>query len=197
MNVILHIYGVTTFGVLCRVLVNSPQKGYCRVRKGSRKGNRMRKGCSILVQGKKSQRKHAIEKADREKFWLPLNARSYAHPMKINVGRLRTAKPKYLFTQQIVKLWKSLPQEGIVTTNLDNFKRIDKFMEDTAVNFLPEYEFLETAKGESAHVLRSYLWASVRTGYCTRWVSDLIQQALFMLKHSFSLVLRHQVKSLH
>ena len=55
---------------------------------------------------------HGMENVDRESFFsLSQNTRTRGHPMKLIGGRSRTNKRKYFFTQCIVKVWNSLPQE--------------------------------------------------------------------------------------
>ena len=65
---------------------------------------------------------HGMKNVDRETFFS-LSHNTQAHPMKLIVGRFRTDKRKYFFTQRIVKLWNSLPQDVVMATNLDGFKR--------------------------------------------------------------------------
>ena len=73
-----------------------------------------------MIQGYKIM--HGMENVDRETFFpLSQNTRIQAHPMKLIGGRSRTNKRKYFFTQHIVKLWNSLPQDVVMATNLDGF----------------------------------------------------------------------------
>ena len=79
---------------------------------------------------------HGVENVDRETFLsLFQNTRTRGHPMKLNGGSSRTNKGKYVFTQHIVKLWNSVPQDVVMATNLDGFKTgWDKFLEAKAIN---------------------------------------------------------------
>ena len=56
---------------------------------------------------------------ERETFFsLSQNTRTqWGHPMKLVGGRSRTNKRKDVFTQHVVKLWNSLPQDVVMATN--------------------------------------------------------------------------------
>ena len=79
---------------------------------------------------------HGVGNVERETFFsLSQNTRTQGHPMKLIGGRSRTNKRKDFFTQCRVKLWHLLPQDVVMATNLDDFKRgLDKFLEVKAVN---------------------------------------------------------------
>ena len=79
---------------------------------------------------------HGLENVDRETFFsLSQNTRTRGHPMKLIGGRSRTNKGRYFFTQHIVKLWNSQPQDVVMATNLDGFKRgLDTFLETKAIS---------------------------------------------------------------
>lgn len=53
----------------------------------------------------------------------------------MNVRRFRTDKRKDFLMQLIFKLWNLLPQEAVMVTNLNGFKReLDKFTEEKPIN---------------------------------------------------------------
>ena len=55
--------------------------------------------------------------------------------MKLMGGRSRTNQRKDFFTQPTVRLWNSLPQDVVMATNLDGFKRgLEKFLEAKAIH---------------------------------------------------------------
>ena len=52
---------------------------------------------------------------------------------KLIVGRVRTDKRKYFFPQHI-SLWNSLPQDVVMASGLDAFKRgLDRFLEEKSI----------------------------------------------------------------
>ena len=79
---------------------------------------------------------HDMENVNRKTFFsLSQNSRTRGHPMKLIGERSRTNKRKCFFTQCIVKVRNSLPQDVVMATNLDGFKRgLDKFLEEKAIN---------------------------------------------------------------
>ena len=64
-----------------------------------------------------------MDKVDRGKFFsLSHNTRTKGHPLQLSVGRVRRDKRKYFFTQ-CVSLQNSLPQDVVMASDLDAFKR--------------------------------------------------------------------------
>ena len=76
-----------------------------------------------------------MNKVDRRKlFYLSCNTRTRGHPLQLNVGRVRTDQRKDFFTQQVVSLWNSLPQDVVISSDLDAFKRgLDRFLEEKSI----------------------------------------------------------------
>ena len=76
-----------------------------------------------------------IDKVDRGKlFSLSCNTRTRGHSLQLNVGTTRTDKRKYFFIQRVVSLWSSLPQDVVMASGLDAFKRgLDRFLEKTSI----------------------------------------------------------------
>ena len=72
-------------------------------------------------------------KVDRGKFFsLSCNTRIRGHPLNLSVGRVRTDQGKHFFTQYVVSMWNSLPQDVVMASGLDAFKRgLDTFLEET------------------------------------------------------------------
>ena len=64
-----------------------------------------------------------IDKVVRGKlFSFSRNTRTRGHPLQLSVGRVITDKRKYFFTQHVVSLWNSLPQD-VIASSLDAFKK--------------------------------------------------------------------------
>ena len=76
-----------------------------------------------------------MDKVDRVKlFSLSYNTRTRGHPLKWSVGRVRIDKRKYFFTQRVVSLWNSLPQDVVMASGLDAFKReLDRYLEEKSI----------------------------------------------------------------
>ena len=54
--------------------------------------------------------------------------------MKLLGARSQTNKRKYFFTQRIIGLWNSMPEEMVTAVSLDSFKRgLDQFMENKGI----------------------------------------------------------------
>lgn len=70
------------------------------------------------------------QKVDQELlFPLSHNTRTKGKSIKLNSGKFKTGKKKYLFKHEI-KLWNSLPQEAVETKNLTRFKmELDIYMD--------------------------------------------------------------------
>ena len=76
-----------------------------------------------------------MNKVDRGKlFSLSCNTRTRGHALKLSVGRVRTDKIKYFFTQCSVSLWNFLLQDVGMASGLDAFKRaLDRFLEEKSI----------------------------------------------------------------
>ena len=72
---------------------------------------------------------------DRGKlFSLSRNTRTRGHPLKLSVGRVRTDKRKYFFTECVVRLWNVLPQDMVMASGLDAFKMgLDRYLEEKSI----------------------------------------------------------------
>ena len=65
-----------------------------------------------------------VDKVDRGKFFsLSHNIRTRGYPLILSVGRVGTDKRKYFFIQCVISLWNSLPQNVVMASGLDAFKR--------------------------------------------------------------------------
>ena len=63
-----------------------------------------------------------------------VQVKRWGHPLQLSAGRVRTDKRKYFFTQQVVSLWNFLPQDVVMASGLDNFKRgLDRFLEEKSI----------------------------------------------------------------
>ena len=78
---------------------------------------------------------HGRDRVDRGTFFsLSHNTRTRGHPLKLSVGRVKTDKRKYFFTQRVIGVWNSLPQEVVMASGLDAFKRgLDRFLEEESI----------------------------------------------------------------
>ena len=56
-------------------------------------------------------------------FSLSCNTRTRGRALKLSVGRVRTDKRTYFFSQHVVSLWNCLPQNMGMASGLDAFKR--------------------------------------------------------------------------
>ena len=55
--------------------------------------------------------------------------------MKLTGSRFRTSKRQYFFTQRAIKMWNSLPEDVLMATGIDSFRRgLDSFMEDKSIS---------------------------------------------------------------
>ena len=75
-----------------------------------------------------------MDKVERGKlFLLSRDTRTRGHLLKLSVGRVRRDQ-KYFFTQHVVKVWNSLPQDMVMASGLDAFKRgLDRFLEEKSI----------------------------------------------------------------
>ena len=67
-------------------------------------------------------------------FSFSCNTRTRGHPLELSVGRVRTDERNYFFIQHVVSLWNSLPQDVMMASGLDAFKRgLDRFQEEKCI----------------------------------------------------------------
>lgn len=74
---------------------------------------------------------------DKERFFFSLNTRIWSDGIKMTGVKFRVEKSRhwYFFTQCIISLWNSLPQDQVVTTTMDVFKRgLYILMEDRSLS---------------------------------------------------------------
>uniref|UniRef100_K7GG65 Reverse transcriptase domain-containing protein n=1 Tax=Pelodiscus sinensis TaxID=13735 RepID=K7GG65_PELSI len=74
---------------------------------------------------------NGVERADKEKLFISsLYRRTRGHQMKLMGSRFKTNKRKFFFTQRVVNLWNSLPEEAVKARTIIEFKeKLDNFME--------------------------------------------------------------------
>ena len=74
-----------------------------------------------------------------EMFKSPTDGRTRGHPYKLFKDRVTTSLRRRFFANRVIDLWNELPEEVVVSPNVDTFKeRLDKYW--SSKDWLYDYE---------------------------------------------------------